>query len=131
LIFAFVRSLIGSFGRAIMDFYISNSLLINSLVLLYGLLVFISRRNYYFIINAILVDIGLVDTDKRKLTKSKLTNAKFEKINWDVVRKKVKFPFFTAPKKWTIHPGTKKKIMDAFDLETLNGYISEIKTNQE
>jgi len=51
MINAFIRSSIGSLGRAIMDFYIENSLIINAIILMYAFLVFIGHRNYYIAVD--------------------------------------------------------------------------------
>ena len=131
MIFAFVRSLIGSVGRAIMDFYIANSLVINSAILLYAVLVFLARRNYYFILNAILLETGLLETGKSALKKTKLTKTDFAKINWDLLKSKVKFPFLALPRKWTLRLATKDVLLKQFSMENVNALVSQIAAKQE
>jgi hypothetical protein len=131
LIFAFIRSLIGSVGRAIMDFYIANSLLINSIILLYALLVFFARRNYYFILNTILLEAGVVETGKVGFKKSKLSKSDFEKIDWDLVKNRIKFPFLALPKKWTMKLVTKNELVKQFCLENVNELVGQITAKQE
>jgi len=131
LIFAFVRSLIGSVGRAIMDFYIANSLPINSVILLYALLVFFARRNYFFILNTILHEAGLLEKGKAGVKKPKLSKSDFEKIDWDLLKSKVKFPFFALPRRWAIKLTTKNVLVKQFNLETINELLSQISAKKE
>ncbi len=42
----FTRSMLGPWGQRLLDFYLANSLWINGLILLYFLVLFLSRWNY-------------------------------------------------------------------------------------
>lgn len=53
----FVRSMLGPWGQKLLDFYIANSLWINGLILLYFLLLFLSRWSYRRSLIAILAGI--------------------------------------------------------------------------
>ncbi|MBM3126452.1 MAG: hypothetical protein FJZ87_15515 [Chloroflexi bacterium] len=47
MIDAFVRSLLGTWGNAVLDFYLSNHFWINAFVLSYALLIFLGRTSYH------------------------------------------------------------------------------------
>jgi len=132
LIFAFVRSLIGSIGRLIMDFYISNSLIINSVILLYAFVIFLSRRNYFFILNIILREIGIYDEEKKTIKKKQISNSDFMNINWESVKSRVKFPFITLPKQWSLVLLSKKQTIERhYSREKINLLLNEIIAKQE
>lgn len=132
MIFAFVRSLIGSIGRLIMDFYIANSLIINSVILLYAFVIFLSRRNYFFILNIILREIGIYDEEKKAIKKKQISNSDFMNINWDSVKSRVKFPFITLPKQWSLVILTKKQTLERhYSREKINLLLNEIIAKQE
>lgn len=132
MIFAFVRSLIGSIGRLIMDFYISNSLIINSVILLYAFVIFLSRRNYFFILNIILREIGIYDEEKKTIKKKQISNSDFMNINWESVKSRVKFPFITLPKQWSLVLLSKKQTIERhYSREKINLLLNEIIAKQE
>lgn len=132
MIFAFVRSLIGSIGRLIMDFYIANSLIINSVILLYAFVIFLSRRNYFFILNIILREIGIYDEEKKAIKKKQISNSDFMNIKWDSVKSRVKFPFITLPKQWSLVILIKKQTLERhYSREKINLLLNEIIAKQE
>ena len=131
MIFAFVRSLIGNFGRSLMDFYIQNSLIINSIVLLYGLIIFIGRRNYFVILEKLIIELKGKNPKFEKSGVKKINQKEYQSIAWDAVKKGVKFPLFTAPKKWGLKRTTIIKLKEEFNLEILNSLLSGIDKNQE
>ena len=123
MIYAMVRSMIGVFGRALMDFYVANSLVINGLILGYALIVFISQRNYYFALERIIVELGLIkEGEKNKLIRKVNTND-YTKLQWDKVRKGIWFPFISEPKKWTFKFCTTNYLKSEFSLEKINQFI--------
>ena len=131
MIFAFVRSLIGDFGRLLMDFYIANSLLINSMVLIYGLLVFISRRNYYFILEKLIYQIRDGNSKYAKSGIKKITKMDYENIQWNAIRSKVPIPFFTLPRNWALNVTSTKRIQGEFTLQKINALLANVsKTNK-
>jgi len=131
LIFAFVRSLIGNFGRRLMDFYIQNSLLINSLVLLYGLVVFISRRNYFVILEKLILEIKSKNPKFEKSVIKKISKRDYESISWETVRGEIKFPLFAAPKKWKLCVSSEKKIQEEFTIDVINNMLARLGNKQE
>ena len=130
MIFAIVRSFMGEFGRALMDFYIANSLLINGSILLYGLIVFISQRNYLFVLQKIFKTLSLVhEGTKNKLIK-KVSAADLKKISWEQIRKDIWLPFIAVPGKWIIKFCTVEYLRTEFTLENINSYIEDIKAKE-
>ncbi len=121
MIFAFIRSSIGSFGRAIMDFYIENSLLINTVFLLYAFLVFVGQRNYYFVVDTITKEVG-VDLKSKK--KKRFSQSTLEKIEWENIKKSIRLPFVSKPKKWGLFLCDEKFLKKEFTVEKLNILIN-------
>ncbi|MDP2965406.1 MAG: hypothetical protein Q8N39_05120 [Pelolinea sp.] len=125
MIYAFIRSFIGGFGRALMDFYIANSLVINGLLLGYALIVFISHRNYFLALERIIVELGLIkEGEKNKLIR-KVNSSDYTGLQWDKVRKGIWFPFISEPKKWTFRFCTTHYIKSEFSLEKINQFIKD------
>ena len=120
-----VRSMIGVFGRALMDFYIANSLVINGLILGYALIVYISQRNYFFALERIIVELGLIkEGEKNKLIR-KVNSSDYTRLKWDMVRKGIWFPFISEPKKWTFRFCTTNYLKSEFSLDKINQFIKK------
>jgi len=120
MVYALVRSFIGSLGRTIMDFYIENSLIINVIILLYAFLVFIGHRNYYFAVGVIMKEAG-VDLESKK--KKRFSQSALDKIEWENIRKSVRLPFISIPKKWVLFLCDEKFLKKEFTVEKLNKII--------
>jgi hypothetical protein len=125
MIYAFIRAYIGGFGRALMDFYIANSLVINGLILGYALIVFISQRNYYFALERIIIELGIIkEGEKNKLIR-KVNSTDYSGLQFDKVRKGIWFPFISEPKKWTFKFCTANYLKSEFSLEKINQFIKD------
>ena len=120
MIFAFIRSSIGSFGRAIMDFYIENSLIINAIILMYAFLVFIGHRNYYIAVDVIMKEAGIDLKSKKKM---RFSQSALEKIEWGNIKKSIRLPFVSIPKKWGLFLCDEKFLKKEFTAEKLNIFI--------
>ena len=46
MIDAFIRSMLGTWGNSVLDFFVQNNLWISALILFYGVCVFLGRRSY-------------------------------------------------------------------------------------
>jgi len=125
MIYAFIRNYIGGFGRALMDFYVANSLVINGLILVYALLVFLAHRNYLYVIERIIVELGLIKQGEKNKLLRKVNSADLTKLQWDKVRKNIWFPFISEPKKWTFRLFSAEYLSSEFSLETINRYIKD------
>ncbi len=96
-----VRSFLGGFGGKVLDFYQANSLLINSLVLLYALLLILSRRAYNRILLKLTADLLASNEDvfkKKSLTSLKKMIARMD-LPWDSALSQTWFPLLTPPGK--------------------------------
>lgn len=125
MIFAFIRSSIGSFGRALMDFYIANSFIINGLILLYAFIVFSAQRNYFFVLKSIFIELGLIKENEKNKLKRKINSADYKNLQWEKIRKAVWFPLISAPKKWTFQFCTTEFLMTEFSLEKINQFVKD------
>ncbi|MCJ7520258.1 MAG: hypothetical protein MUO42_11390 [Anaerolineaceae bacterium] len=121
MIFAFIRSSIGSLGRAILDFYIANSLVINAIILLYALLVFIAHRNYFYALEKIFIQLAPSDVEKKPLRK--INPSQYNALAWNTLRKLIRFPLISEPKKWTFRYCTTGYLKKEFSLEKLNQFL--------
>ena len=100
MIFAIIRSNIGFFGRALMDFYIANSFLINILILFYALLVYVSQRKYLFVLHKIFTSLDLImKREGKEVLLRKVNKSEHKKISWDQLRRQIWFPLIAAPGK--------------------------------
>ena len=100
MIDAFIRSFIGEWGSALLDFYIENSLWINGILLLYVLLIVLSRRNYRIVLYSLCVSLNtkyqsqVKGKDRNQLVRI-LSNIE---IPWDDALKSSSFPMITSPR---------------------------------
>ena len=123
MIFGIIRGFLGEFGRVVLDFYLANSLSINSLVLVYGLFIFFSRQNYLAIWRKILLKIGF-DPEKQN-QKLKISKPLYEKIDWKEIANSIWFPFITAPGKWNLKVKNEKNLKVLFSLENIQNLLSK------
>ena len=123
MIYAFIRSYIGGFGRAILDLYIANSFVINALVLIYGLFVYLAHISYLSAYRFILGQLGFQPDKLAKGKKHVAAGRKldFSKLNWDEIRRTYWFPFLAPPKSLWISLKTNR---------SLKKYFSENKIRQ-
>ena len=124
MIFSFVRSLIGNFGRALMDFYINNGLLINGIILFYALLVFIAHRNYLIALEKIIIELRASNDNLQDKKIEKIIDSQYNNIRWGEVKKVIWFPFISEPKKWIFSVCTINYLKTEFSLEKINQILS-------
>ena len=103
---AFIRSMIGSWGNHILDLYIANSLWINPLLLLYALLVVLSRRNYDSSLQSLLSALQKQYGEKfEKKSPGSIQNIlKKTSLPWAEVLSKSWLPFITPPGSLWVYP---------------------------
>jgi hypothetical protein len=131
MIYAFVRSLIGSFGRALMDFYIQNSLWVNALILGYALLVVFAHRNYYITLERIFTQLRSTNEKFQRDGLIKLTSSDYKKIDWQEIRRSVKFPLVSEPKSWGVNLTSESLFQKQFTLEKLNEFLKTARKGRE
>jgi hypothetical protein len=125
MIYAFIRNYIGGFGRALMDFYVANSLVINGLILGYALIVFMSHRNYLYAIEKIIIELGLIKSGEKTKLVRKVNSTDLSRLQWDKVSKNIWFPFISEPKKLTFRFFTDKYLKLEFTQEKINQFIKD------
>lgn len=131
MIYAFIRSLIGNFGRTLMDFYMQNSFWINALILGYALLVVFAHRNYYVALEKIFFHLRSSNEKFQRDGLKKLTTYDHKKINWQEIRRSVKFPFISEPKSWGVHWTNEPFFQKHFSLEKLNEFLKDAYKGKE
>lgn len=129
MIFAFIRSLLGEFGRAILDFYIENSLLINSIIVVYGICVVFAHRSYTLTLEKIKSILGVENKEigsekiKKMIDKSKM--------DWEEVHSVSRFPFIAVPGKIWLQIRNTNTLQQLFSRENLLKLFVEQKTKQK
>lgn len=100
MINAIIRGNLGSFGSAILDFYIENALIINGIILIYGFCMFFAKIGF----NKIIKDIKneLVKTFGNDVfTKNEKNFIKIvgrHQFDWESLAKATKAPIFSGEK---------------------------------
>ncbi len=125
MIYAFIRNYIGSFGRALMDFYVANSLAINGLILAYALIVFLAHRNYFYAIDRIIIELGLIKQGEKNKLVRKVNSTDLSKVQWGKIRRSIWFPFISEPKKWTFKFFSADYLRSEFSQDTINRFIKD------
>jgi hypothetical protein len=132
MIYAFIRGYIGGIGRAILDFYIANSLVINAIVLAYGLMVYLAHISYLSAYRLVLEKLG-VNIEKAMKTKGRKkyssADLNYRNLAWDEVRKAYWFPFIAPPKNWAIRLKTERVLRNHFSADNLAQLLNN-KTDQ-
>jgi hypothetical protein len=121
MVYTLIRSYLGNWGGAVLDFYSANSLWINVCLLLYALLVFLGRRNYRLI--AFSLTNGLYSKYKTQLDKKnrKQLGAVLKRLEvpWDESLKVSRFPFVTPPGGLRLYLKNTKTLRNLFPDEKL------------
>ena len=94
----FIRSMIGDWGGAMLDFYIANDLWINGLILAYALLVGLGRYGFNRSVNFLLAHLrGTLKVDIAAKSNAELAGLiKRAKLPWDETARTA-FPWLTPP----------------------------------
>ena len=94
-----IRSFIGEWGGRILDFYRTNSLWINGLILLYFLNIIFSRRNYRMIIISLVEDLKKTYGNQLKGDNPNQIGRKLKRMDipWEQALSTSSFPFVTPP----------------------------------
>lgn len=122
-----VRSFLGKWGSAALDFYIANSLWINLVLVIYLIALIWSQRTYKKIYSKILTDL-VKDHGAQYLEKNHAALVKMltrEKFGWESLGGLNKFPFITAPKSYLIQFKNEQTLRKLFSPEKLAKLIVE------
>ena len=126
MIYAFIRATLGPIGVAVLDFYIANSLWINGLVLLYGLLVVLAQRSFERSCQTLVGDLQSQygQQFQQKSPKSVLNTLKKISIPWDRALGSSSFPLMTPPGSIRIYPKSLRTFQRFLPLEKLAELVS-------
>ena len=121
MIDAFIRSMLGTWGNAILDFSIKNNMWISTLVLLYAVLLFLGRASYHRSASFLLKWFQeKYEKDVRVKNKSNVVRLiEKEDIPWDLAKKSFWFPLITPPKRYVFYNKNQLTLQKLFDKETL------------
>lgn len=116
VIYNFVRSTLGASGAAVLDFYVLNSLWINGLVLLYALLVVLSRRTFDLSRQSLVASLQSRYGREFEGEKPRSVLKALKKIGipWDQALGSSSFPFMAPPGSIRIYsknPATLQKLL--------------------
>ena len=121
MIFGFIRSTLGTFGNVLLDFYIANSIWINGLILLYALLVVLSRRSFdlsrQLLLSSLQSQYG--NQLQKKGPGSVLKTLKKTNIPWKEALGRTSIPFLTPPGSIRIYPKNLETFQKFVPLEKL------------
>ena len=105
MIYAIIRSTLGEVGRAILDFYIANSLYINSLVLCYGLIVVLALQSYAMGLRQVTTEL---EKSGKKMYKYSLRELQkvlnSSSFPWVKIQHSFWFPLITSPRRFLVFP---------------------------
>jgi len=105
MVYAFIRIYIGGLGRAILDFYITNSLYINAIILAYACCVVLANQSYVAGLRQVKMELEksgkkLYKYSLREMQKS-LNSISFP---WVQVQHSFWFPLITSPHRFLVFP---------------------------
>lgn len=106
MIDGFIRSMIGDWGGALLDFYIANDLWINGLVLGYALLVVLGRYGFGRSLNFLLAHLReTLKVDISAKSDAELAGLiKRAKLPWEEAARAASIPWLTPPGSLRLHP---------------------------
>jgi hypothetical protein len=122
---AFIRSFLGDWGSALLDFYQEYSFWINAAILLYALLVMFSRRTYRVIVNSLVTQIKNLYGNRLSGKDPGQVAVMLKKINipYAEVLKATAFPFITSPLSILPHLKSEKTLQKMISPEVLASYL--------
>lgn len=125
-----VRSTLGSWGSALLDFYLANSFWINGIILLLILLNVFGHRTYAAILTALISQISENDLDIRKGNSvpqmQKILDA--AEISWDALAQTGWYPLIAVPGKTLPVVKNSENLKKIFNAEHL---VELVKAAQE
>ncbi|HEY6072629.1 MAG TPA: hypothetical protein VIV15_04355 [Anaerolineales bacterium] len=133
MIDAFIRSMLGGWGNALLDFYIKNNLWINALVLMYGVLVVLGRtcyrRSASFLLNWFTDQYG--GNNGPKSPGAMLRFLEQADVPWGAAKKAYWFPLITPPSRFVLYPKDEKTLQRIFSRETLTAILRPSRGQQD
>jgi hypothetical protein len=118
---ALVRTNLGTLGSAILNFYITNSLWINGLLLVIALAIMLGRWNYTQFISVLLAEFKAAHADK--LTPKNRSQLRFalkkSNLPWENAGKSAWVPFLIPPGPIKLYLKNKANLERLFSLDVL------------
>ena len=132
MIYAFIRSYLGGFGRSLMDFYIANSFVINAIVLVYGLLVYLAHisylKAYRFTLEKLGVDLAPMEKNKPAKIPARLD---FQKLDWSEIARTYWFPLIALPRSLWINIKTQAVLQHYFGEEQITTLLKSYQEKKD
>jgi len=122
---AFIRSFLGDWGSAMLDFYREYSFWINAAILLYALLIMFSRRTYRVIVNSLVSQMRNLYGNRLSGKDPEQVTAMLNKIDipYAEVLKVTSFPFITSPLSILPHLKSEKALEKMMSRDVLASYL--------
>ena len=121
MIDAFIRSMLGTWGNSVLDFFVQNNLWISALILFYGVCVFLGRRSYQrsasFLVNWFQEEYS--NSARSKSRKNLIQWIEKEEIPWGLTKKAFWFPLITPPNRFVLYIKDQQTLQKLFNKETL------------
>lgn len=95
MIRAFIESILGTWGVSVLNFYETNSLYINSVVVIYGMFIVLSWTNLVNIRKALVYEMVMQMKEHPKINRKSKVKQVLQEISipWEATIAKVRFPF--------------------------------------
>jgi hypothetical protein len=122
-----IRDLLGNWGSFLLDTYLKYSLYINAAVLLYALLIILSRRNYRQIRESLQRDLRIRYQAQIKNKDHRSIVAMLDRngIPWEQALSASKFPFIAHPRGLTIHTRSARNLQRMIPVNSLASSLAE------
>ena len=105
MVYAFIRVFIGGLGRAILDFYVANSLYINAIILAYALCVVLANQSYSLGLRQIKMELEKSDKKLYKFSLRELQKSlNSRSFPWVQVQHSFWFPLIISPHRFLVFP---------------------------
>lgn len=116
-----VEGMLGPIGTQVLDFYIANSLVINSVVLVYGLVMLLSWTNTVNIRKRLLYAMLVQMTNRSDITGKTKVNRILNEINipWEEAIEQARFPLVSPRGGLRPHPKTVETVKEIISAEDL------------
>jgi hypothetical protein len=94
IVLGIIRGFIGSWGMAVGDFYMANSLWINGTILLYALIISTCWRNYEILKKHLMTSVtNQLDQKRKSWSKAEISKSiTSAQISWESTKKQIRIP---------------------------------------
>jgi hypothetical protein len=127
MIDAIIRGSLGELGSALLDFYIANNIWINTILLLYALLLFLAKNAYKKTKHGVMnyfVEIYGEETGQKGISWFKKTIER-NPPEWENITKAAWWPLISTEKSFWFKPRTSDSIREIFTPEKIHQIFQE------